>query len=453
MKKISKLICLIMSLFVVTGAIGLTACGGGSSEGEITVAVMNNSNEVRAANDFKAAYVAKYPDRKVKIVKITNTLDNWIVTQKNANNLPDIIQVYDYSCGYWTANNLFKPISDFMTRDGIDEADYFESILEIAKSGSDGKIYWAPRDYNKTVVAYNKDIFDAANVSYPTDTWTWTDFLNICAQLKSKESQIKAFTGETTFYPIDANLNWEAIYYPAIKSYGGDIIDKDAGTAIKNKTAFVKGITKLLDLADEGISKPPSEDTVPFANLQCAMQFCVRPDIVSYANNLKKPDGTVPMDFAAMPAYDDEEVTTSYIGMGCTGYGITTSCSQENLDFAWDFLKLIITEEGQELFSATGSGFPVLKGMASDPNATYRKYIPGANHDAFSKFPERDLPMNYLAGFKPQAHLDIRQVLTDTMLKGAYRAGADASSKTERDQQRNAFYVQLEDRLNNAIGN
>lgn len=442
MKKVKRILCLIMSLFVIAGAAGLVACGGGNTAGEITVAVMNNSNEVKAINDFKTAYLKKYPDRKVKIVKITNTLDNWIVTQKNANNLPDIIQVYDYSCCYWTANDLFVPISDYMTRDGLNESDYFDAIVDIAKSGSDGKMYWAPRDYNKVVVAYNKDIFDVAGVSYPSDDWTWTQFLSVCEQLNAKASQIKASTNQTVFYPVDANLNWEAVYYPAIKSYGGEIIDKENGTAIKNKDAFVKGVTKLLDLADNGLSKPPSEDTVPFANSQCAMQFCVRPDIVSYANNLMKSDGTVPMDFASMPKYDDEEVTTSYIGMGCTGYGITTSCDEENLDYAWDFLKLILSEEGQELFSATGSGFPVIKSMAEDKNATYRDFIPGANHDAFYKFQERDLPMNYLAGFKPRAHLDIRQVLTDTMLKGAYRA-----------TDRTVFFNDLEARLNNAIGN
>jgi len=445
MKLIKKLICLTMCLGIIVGALSLTACGDNKKNegtpGEITVAVMNNSNEVTSANLFKQAYLKKYPDRKVNIVKITDTIDNWIVTQKRADNIPDIIQVYDYSAGYWTANNLYYPISDLMTRDGLNEADYFDAIMDIAKSGSDGKVYWAPRDYNKTVVAYNTDIFAAAGVAEPTDDWTWTDFVNTCRQLKANEAAIKAATGQTVFYPVDANLNWEAVYYPAIKSYGGDIIDKEAGTAIKNKDAFVKGVTKLLDLADEGLSKPPSEDTVPFSNLQCAMQICVRPDTVSYANNLRKSDGTVPMDFVSMPAYDDAEVTTSYIGMGCTGYGITTSCSEANREYAWDFLKIILTEEGQNLFSSTGAGFPVIKSMAYDENAVYRSFIPGANHEAFYKFPERDLPMNYLAGFKPKAHLDIREVLTDTMLKGAYRA-----------DNRSAFYTELEARLNNAIG-
>lgn len=443
MKVVKKLLVIAVMLVTLIMPVGFSACGGGgtNSKSEITIGVMNNSNEVRAINEFKSAYMKKYDGRSVNIVKITGTLDNWIIKQQNAGELPDIIQVYDYSCGYWTNKNLFYPISDLMARDGISEDDYFSSIMDIAKSGGDGKVYWAPRDYNKTVIAYNKDMFDIAGVEYPDDDWTWTDFVATCNALSAKAGEIKSAMNQTVFYAVDGNLNWEAVYYPAIKSYGGDIIDKENGTAMKNKDAFVKGVSKLLALADDGLAKPPSEDTVPFSNRQCAMQICVRPDIVSYVNNLKKSDGSVPIDFVSMPAYDDPDVDISYIGMGCTGYGITTNCSEEKLDLAWDFIKLIITEEGQELFSSTGSGFPVLTEMAFDDNATYRKYIPGANHDAFYKFPERDLPMNYLAGFKPEAHLDIRQVLTDSMLKGAYRA-----------EDRTAFYNELEARLNNAIG-
>ena len=443
MKRLKMMVCFAVAAVLACACMGLAGCGigGTTADNEITVAVINNSSEVTTANQFKAAYQKKYPNRKVSIVRITGGLDNWIVKQKQARSLPDIIQVYDYSAAYWTAQNLYYPISDLMAKDGLKESDYFEAIIDIAKSGDDGKVYWAPRDYNKTVIAYNKDIFDAAQVSYPTDTWTWTDFLNTCNALKEKANAIKSAMAQTVFYPISANLNWEAVYYPAIKSYGGDIIDKDAGKAMKNKDAFIKGVSALLALADEGLALPPTQDTVPFANKQCAMQICVRPDIVSYANNLRKSDGSVPMDFVAMPSYDDPDVETSYIGLGCTGYGITTGCTSAKREMAWDFLKLVMTEEGQESFCATGSGFPVLVAMAEDENATYRSYLPGANHDAFYKFPERDLPMNYLAGFKPSAHLYIRQVLTDTMLKQAYSAS-----------DRTAFFNELESRLNNAIG-
>ena len=443
MKKFNVIACFAVAAVLVCSCMGLAGCGiGGTAAGnEITVAVINNSSEVTTVNQFKSIYQQKYPGRKVTIVRISGGTDNWIVKQKQGNNLPDVIQVYDYSAAYWTANNLFYPISDYMQRDAVKESDYFEAIMDIAKSGSDGKVYWAPRDYNKTVIAYNKDIFDVAGVAYPSDDWTWTDFLNTCNALNDKAKEIKSAMAQTVFYPVDANLNWEAVYYPAIKSYGGDIIDKQASKAMENKDAFIKGVSKLLALADNGLAKPPSNDNVPFVNRQCAMQICVRPDIVSYANNLKKPDGSVPLDFASMPTYDDPEVTTSYIGLGCTGYGITSSCAASKREMAWDFLKLVMTEEGQESFSATGSGFPVLVSMAEDENATYRNYLPGANHDAFYKFSERDLPMNYLAGFKPSSHLNIRQVLTDTMLKAAYSAS-----------DRTAFFNDLENRLNNAIG-
>ena len=35
---------------------------------------------------------------------------------------------------------------------------------------------------------YNKNLFDAAGVAYPTDEWTWTDFMNASEKL-SKEDE------------------------------------------------------------------------------------------------------------------------------------------------------------------------------------------------------------------------------------------------------------------------
>lgn len=420
MKKIKKILILVVTVIMLSAAmLSFTACG--KTDGEtITIGVANNTSEVNIVNTLRTAYLKKYPDKKIKIVKINGAFDNALVKLINSKDLPDIIQVYDFSAEYWTSKDIYLPIDSYMTKDNVKKSDYFDSLVDMAQSGNDDKMYWAPRDYNKVVVAVNTDIFKLANVELPKDDWKWSDFVSVCEQLNAKRKDIMSAVGQDIFYPVDANLNWEAVYYPAIKSYGGDILDKEKSTALKNLDGIKEGLDKLMKLADGGLAVEPTATGSPFPSKQSAMSFCVRPNIVSYVNSLKKEDGSVPIEFISLPAFDD--ASTSYIGMGCTGYALTTQCDESNRDAAWDFLKFIMTEDGQEAFSESGAGIPALKTMAEDGNATFRKYLPNANHDAFVKYQDRDLPMNYMSGYNASKHLAIRQVLTDELTKNLYSA-------------------------------
>ena len=169
------------------------------------------------------------------------------------------------------------------------------------------------------------------------------------------------------------------------------------------------------------------------------MMFTVRPNVVSYANSLKDADGNATIDFVSMPSFDKTEI--SYIGMGCTGYAITSQCAEEKRDMAWDFLKFVMTETGQNAFCSSGAGIPILKEMAADPQAAFRQYLPGANHDAFINFEGRDLPMTeYLDEVNASKHLAVRSVLVDNLSKNLF-SSAD----------RNGYYAQLKEMLENAI--
>lgn len=441
MKTIKKIICTFLMLAVFVGGGVLAGCAKTESADVLTVGVANNSNEVAILNTYRTAYKKANPGKDIKLVRITGNFDQQVNTLMGANNLPDVLQVYDFSAEYWTSKNAYVPISEYMKKDGIKEDDYFDSVIDIAKSGKDGdeNMYWAPRDYNKIVVCYNKAIFDAADVAYPQDNWTWTQFLDICKALKAKTSNITAVTGQQIFYPVDMTPNWEAVYYPAIRSFGGDLFDRENATAIKDEVKVRQALDELLKPVTEGVAFSPAEGgAAPFSSKQCAMVFMTRPSVSSYANALKDASGKATIDFASLPAFEDVE--KSYIGMGCTGYAITNQCSENKCDFAWDFLKFVMTEAGQNAICAAGNGVPTLKAMAEDKNAAFRQYLPEANHDAFIKFTERDLEMNYLSGLPTNKHLAVRSELLKELTKNYYSA-----------QDKSGYLQELKTKLENAM--
>ncbi len=48
---------------------------------------------------------------------------------------------------------------------------------EFDSGGEGGKMYGLPSDAQSQIFAYNKSMFDAAGVAYPTDDWTWDDLV------------------------------------------------------------------------------------------------------------------------------------------------------------------------------------------------------------------------------------------------------------------------------------
>lgn len=411
---IKKVLSCVFGFLLAFTAVG---CGGNSGDSsdsvELTIGVVNQPSEVKIINSFIKAYKEQpgNENKQIKVTKITDNYDTWVQRQQYVNKLPDMIQVYDYSSEFWTYMNMLQPISDYMERDGIKESDYYSSVIEMAKSkAGDNKMYWVPRDYNKVVVCYNTKMFELAGIEKPSDDWTFEQFEDVCEQLLAAKDAITDYSGSPYFWPADMRLQWAASYYPVISSYGGGLIDKENEKAFENIDAVKKGFDYYLSYVDRDLCVTTDDTTDAFANKQAAMIFTSRPDVPTYNQYL---DGEI--DFASFPILSDA-TETSYIGMGCTGYGITDSCPDEKKDLAWDFLKFVMSKEGQNAFSKTGSGIPMLKSLAEDPEAEFRKVYEGKNNDAFVKFAERDIPMNYMRGFKPNKQLSIYSYINANLL-------------------------------------
>lgn len=451
--KFKKLLGAIAATITALSACVFTSCGstGGTSANtdpndpysgiEITVGIANNASETAILNTFRTAYLKKYPGRKIKIDRFTGEFDNELGKRVRSENVPEVIQVYDFSAEYWTSKGVYAPLDDRMTAAEISDGDFFDQIVAMMKSGTDGKKYWAARDYNKIVVAVNKEMFKIAGIEIPSDEWTWDDFVAICEALEAKSADIRKTSGQEIFYAVDANLNWEAVYYPAVKSFGGDLFDVENSVAYKNLDGIKEGFGKLLSLVDSKLAVNPADaSTSPFAVQQAAMSFIVRPEVASIANALKDENGESQLDFVAMPSFTGENVTTSYIGVGCTGYALSSTAEGTKADAAWEFIKYIISEEGQRVFAESGAGIPVLKDLSLSKDAPFRSYLPNANHDAFIKYSERDLPLNYMHGINADKHLAIRSVLKSELMKNLANA-------TDRE----AYYSLLKEKLEGAM--
>ncbi|UIK08758.1 ABC transporter substrate-binding protein [Neorhizobium galegae] len=129
------------------------------------------------------AYQAKHPNVKFESVDLgSQDYQQMIATQLAGGSKDiDIVTVKDVP----NYTNLVRAgsisdLSGFMTEQKINPASFGGLVDELK---IDGKIYALPFRSDFWVVYYNKDIFDKAGVTYPTNDMTWAQFDQIATKL------------------------------------------------------------------------------------------------------------------------------------------------------------------------------------------------------------------------------------------------------------------------------
>ena len=86
----------------------------------------------------------------------------------------DVVSIKDVP-GYATLvqKNAIIPLDDYIAADGVDLSQFAGVTDQVTV---DGKLYELPFRNDFWVLYYNKDIFDAAGVDYPTNDMTWDEY-------------------------------------------------------------------------------------------------------------------------------------------------------------------------------------------------------------------------------------------------------------------------------------
>lgn len=192
---------------------------------------------------------ASTPAKKADSGPVTITYTNFISAGANVGNLTKIVNSFEkanpnitvkvktipYS-GYATAQQTdlaAGTASDVFDIDGRANYESLQANGQLAQlSDIDGKVYNAglldtyqtagkqyalPTSFSAVVLYYNKDLFDAAGVSYPTSRWTWADEKAAALKLTDKSKGIWGDHQPVSYYE----------YYKALAQNGASFLSKD----------------------------------------------------------------------------------------------------------------------------------------------------------------------------------------------------------------------------------
>ena len=218
MKKLSRLLAVVLA---ITLLLSMSGCGASDGKTHLTFQIWDVAQRdgMQAICD---AYTEQHPDVVIE-VQVTSWSEYWTKLEAAAesNTMPDIFWMHTDQILYYSDFGMLADVTDLY--DDVDPNFYPEHYSEISlsnASGSNGRLYGVPKDKDNIVLVYNKEMFDAAGVSYPDETWTWDD-------LTSASQQIYDKTGK---YGYMAYCDEQLGYWNFVYQAGGYILNED-GTA------------------------------------------------------------------------------------------------------------------------------------------------------------------------------------------------------------------------------
>ncbi len=302
--------------------------------------------------DIKAAYEAANPNVTIEMVDLGSTdYMTVLATELSGTGSDfDVVTIKDVP-GYATLvqKNAIIPLDSYISADGVDLGKYAGATDQVTVNGS---LYELPFRNDFWVLFYNKDLFDAAGVAYPTNDMTWEEYDALAREMtdttfgaqvygshyhtwRSTVQLCAVLDGKHSI--LDGNYDFMQPYYEMVKQQEADGICRsyaDLKTeGLHYSAAFSAGDTATLNMGSWFIATLISN----IKSGEYDASLCGNWGIVKYPHAAGVEPG-------------------STLG---TITGLAVTAESDTPDAAWDFVKWVSGEEGAAVMASSGN-FPAI---------------------------------------------------------------------------------------------
>ena len=167
-----KMLTLVLALMLALTVVG--AC----AEKQVLTVVTWDATTTPYLVAQEAAFEAKYPDVDLQYIDVAS--QDYAIkvgTMLSGGDASDVVMIKEArDIINWQAAGYAAPMSDYIAADAYDLAGYVGTEANYAV---DGVQYALPFRSDFWVLFYNKDLFDAAGVAYPTNDMTWDQYAEL----------------------------------------------------------------------------------------------------------------------------------------------------------------------------------------------------------------------------------------------------------------------------------
>ena len=316
-----------------------------------------DATQVPAMQKIIAAFEAQNPAITVTIQQ-TPWADYWTKLQAAASggSAPDVFWMNGPNFQLYAANNVLRPLTD--TDPHPDTSVYPPALAKLYQYKN--VQYGLPKDFDTVGLWYNKALFDAAGVAYPTASWTWSDFQAAAKKLTDPAKGV---------YGVGANLEGQENYYDTIYQAGGSVISPDGKKSGYADPATVAGLKFWTDLvaAKESPSLKQMTDTAPlnlFESGKLAMYWGGSWDAKEFSGNDATKNG---VDVAPLPA--GVKKATIIHGLANVVFAHTSHPAQ-----AEKFAAFLGSQQAAQIEADTGTVIPAYNGTQQSWVKAYPQY-------------------------------------------------------------------------------
>ncbi|MCC3373574.1 sugar ABC transporter substrate-binding protein [Cohnella sp. REN36] len=345
---------------------GATENGGASQTGKAETKVdgkvttikfsgWGEPNEKKLYEDLIKQFESENPDIKVQYIHIPADYAGKMNTVLAGGNAPDVFYAGDGDIARWIKLGVIKNIQQQVDATGFDLSGMFDSAVsryryDGAKMGS-GDLYALPMDVAGTVLYYNKQLFDEANVPYPSAETPMT--FEQLVEVGKKLTKDSNGDGKPDQYGMGPAW-WEGFVW----GNGGKILSDDRKEFMLNEDKSVEALQFAADMRNVHRISPDARalqamnDGQMFETGKLAMMIGGRWSVPVF-RKLK-----FDWDVAPIPANGEWSGWSA-----STGYAVYEKTKYP--DQAFKFAAFLAGEEANKIRSEQGLTMPVYKAMAN----------------------------------------------------------------------------------------
>ena len=302
--------------------------------------------------DIKKEYEAKHPNVKIEMVDLgSSDYMTVLATELSGTGTEfDVVTIKDVP-GYATLvqKNAIRSLDEYIKKDKVDLKKYAGATDQVTV---DGKLYELPFRNDFWVLFYNKDIFDAKGIAYPTNDMTWKQYEDLAKKVTDTTFGKQIYgahyhTWRSTVQlcsVLDGKNNILSGNYDFMKPYYEMVLNQEKEKVCRS----------YADLKTEGLHY-----SAAFAAGDTAMMNQGSWFIATLITNIKSGEYKKELcgnwGIVKYPHADGVE-PGSTLG---TITGLAVTSATDTPDAAWDFVKWVSGEEGAAVMASSGN-FPAI---------------------------------------------------------------------------------------------
>ncbi|MBI5670865.1 MAG: sugar ABC transporter substrate-binding protein [Chloroflexi bacterium] len=263
--------------------------------------------------------------------------------------MPDVFNMSQDRFYFYASNDALLDLQPYFDEAGVDTSLWGSGMIDPYRWGDNQDLYAGPVNWDTIAIFYNKDLFDAAGVEYPTAEWTWDDFAEAAAALTDPENDV---------YGAAVYAEYQSGYPNWIAATGTTpIVEAGRTRCTLTDEGSLEALNFLKGLYDEGYM--PSVSVVGGTSPDDAFNFWLAGKVAMVAGgSWKLPEAiekaTFDWDVVQLPRNPETGRSRSIVH----SVGYVASANTENPDLAANLILYLVSDEGQKFFADAGGVAP-----------------------------------------------------------------------------------------------